>query len=102
LYRHSPDTQHFPYSTLFRSANSNAVLIIRLIMKVSLAVVSRRRCVLGEAFADSSYEFLSAHFASTSSCFMAGKEFIRAVSEGFSDRKSTRLNSSHVAISYSD
>ena len=41
-------------------------------MKVSLAVVSRRRCVFGEAFADSSYEFLSAHFASTSSCFMAG------------------------------
>src|SRR5436853_5083755 len=85
LYMHALISNLFPYTTLFRS---EAVEVLRwLCLGMALRVISwpMGYIIIAKGARDL---FLGAETAWT------------AVYVGFADRKSTRLNSSHLGISY--
>src|SRR5207253_10273329 len=78
--RGHPEPTLFPYTTLFRSA--------KMVNAVANSVVPKMSVILGGSFG-------AGHYA------MCGKAYDpRRNCRRESDRKSTRLNSSHVASSY--
>src|SRR5439155_22374216 len=80
LLRH-PTSTLFPYTTLFRSS-------VALRPRGSIAVIRRPRCSVAP---------VAAVFRQI---FASGSPFHRPFESEDLDRKSTRLNSSHVASSY--
>src|SRR5699024_11869587 len=90
LIRHPPSSSLFPYTTLFRSL----LFFFKIIQEVFLKTCS----------SNFSSDFLSSLLSVgnvllpyfSSNCFIVSLAFTFLIS----DRKSTRLNSSHVSISY--
>src|SRR5690606_41300168 len=80
LVRRPPRSTLFPYTTLFRSTPELALLIVQLVPT-----------------ARAPSPVFAFHI---SCCRRAGRRFSQCMLRGFKDRKSTRLNSSHVKISY--
>src|SRR5690349_23151919 len=86
MLRRPPSSTLFPYTTLFRSGRS----AVRVARGVPVAALRRRRAALAVLAA-----LALGHraFALRLLVLAAGGDLLR-------DRKSTRLNSSHVEISY--
>src|SRR5438128_9580304 len=80
MIRPPPRSTLFPYTTLFRSG-----------ITLDAAIASRRKVIARRP--DARGELLAEEIA------LAG-ETLEGDIEGFTDRKSTRLNSSHGSISY--
>src|SRR5439155_6946725 len=91
-----PNFTFFPYTTLFRSTQSGMILL--LLLSLFLTIIAGKIILL--VFKMHSYrKKLLAQTISNSTCHVLLKKL--AIEEKtFLDRKSTRLNSSHVAISY--
>src|SRR5438874_6661179 len=89
MIRQPPRSPLFPYTTLFRS--TLAVLIEPAEIGALGKVVSPRRASIRSGDKPN---------ASAATCVMMVYIPVAADAFGLSDRKSTRLNSSHVEISY--
>src|SRR5207253_10289326 len=89
LVRRPPTSTLFPYTTLFRSETAAGMLARRLIpLAILLPILIGALRQTAERAGLYDPIFGAAHSATTNQPASAG------------DRKSTRLNSSHVAISY--
>src|SRR5258705_386757 len=83
MIRRPPRSTLFPYTTLFRSERRRIESQHRLVHHVSNGVVDQAICLWSG----------DAH--------RTGHEFrVLSIGSPFEDRKSTRLNSSHLGISY--
>src|SRR5699024_12082897 len=83
----------FPYTTLFRSVKENQKELIQLINAYSLLAP----CLIDALFVPQTAKKYMAQKSETT-CFSNHLTVIYCLSA--EDRKSTRLNSSHVSISY--
>src|SRR5258708_10071782 len=79
MIRRPPRSTLFPYTTLFRSLHSRGIPVVLL---------------------NAAIEHLDFPCVSTDDVVAAGQSFRHLASPTSSDRKSTRLNSSHQIISY--
>src|SRR5256885_3369244 len=89
MIRRPPRSTLFPYTTLFRSAFVNLVPWILNIGGLIVFAIVRRRVAIG---------MLIAYATALALALLAGI-FLLVLCFG-RDRKSTRLNSSHLVISY--
>src|SRR5699024_11744322 len=96
LFRCTPCSTFFPYTTLFRSVSSGASGVssrcLSSIDRLIVGIVGLTRTICTHTIAASHHAGLANLFASLLLIVL------RTVGKG--DRKSTRLNSSHVSISY--
>src|SRR5256885_12373577 len=88
MIRRPPRSTLFPYTTLFRSRPKG---------RVQDSIIFRDRYVLARLMADPDIGFGEAY--ANGELHIEG-DLMRIVSAVFEDRKSTRLNSSHLVISY--
>src|SRR5207253_9503783 len=97
LHPPPPRSTLFPYTTLFRSLDQLVIQVFHLqsqrLARLFLGVLQQRFPLLGDAREDLLLQRLPRGFEGL--LFLA--QSLLAPGE---DRKSTRLNSSHVAISY--
>src|SRR5690606_39362536 len=98
LPRRPPRSTLFPYTTLFRSADELRALVHRL--DVGAAAVAHRRTEPAEHLVDDLGEVALERHAALDALGDELLEVVLGVLEVAVDRKSTRLNSSHVKISY--
>src|SRR5439155_26731248 len=95
---HLPQSTLFPYTTLFRSRTALSIKTARVLAQSHISVI-KRASICAKAFPSSRQrESLSA--GSRKNCFGFFPATQTKPKQFFRDRKSTRLNSSHVAISY--
>src|SRR5205807_6701673 len=87
LIRPPPNSTLFPYTTLFRSTNSSLIGIDLVILKGQTKLTKQRKVT-----------YMRKTSATMRSAYMVKCETKSFVSN--TDRKSTRLNSSHLVISY--
>src|SRR5256885_12480336 len=87
MIRRPPRSTLFPYTTLFRSVYRNQQKFDEAAK--SLANATRLRP-----------DFVEAHYIHARSVLDSGHAVTSKVEKEFKDRKSTRLNSSHLVISY--
>src|SRR2546426_4181876 len=87
MIRRPPRSTLFPYTTLFRSDRVEAGGLLRGVVHRNRAVSDRTRAGLEE-------------FRSAAAVERGAEDRLRAVVRKGADRKSTRLNSSHLVISY--
>src|SRR5207253_9142117 len=100
--RPPPHSPPFPYTTLFRSPRPNPPrAVARLTTELNLTPDQQKH--IGEILADMQHRFDAVHDQINPQLYQIreqGHDQIRQVLTPEQDRKSTRLNSSHVAISY--
>src|SRR5690606_40599086 len=91
-----------PYTTLFRSEEITALIGVNYTGAVNVAIASKPYLLETSGmlmnFTSSSYTRGRAFYALYSSTNAAIVNFTQAIAEEWRDRKSTRLNSSHVKI----
>src|SRR5205807_10007679 len=95
--RRTPTSTPFPYTTLFRSLGPPA-----LVMNRSDAFTTSDGCAAATPANESASTSSGAliNFFTTSSLYLQGRSGRDADPLGGGDRKSTRLNSSHLVSSY--
>src|SRR5256885_11407829 len=98
MIRRPPRSTLFPYTTLFRSEAETLALRVR-------AALAKRSEVALMSPSEEEYYFRSVHPKTRRSHanLQAAEKYVKqaeASFQAFEDRKSTRLNSSHLVISY--
>src|SRR5256885_9773149 len=99
MIRPPPNLPFFPYPTLFRSPTYKAVISRRLEMSTGAML----RCTLRNSPETYAASFQPPYVKRTNSIMFPNDVvalLVVAVVTGDGDRKSTRLNSSHLVISY--
>src|SRR4051812_49812679 len=94
MIRRPPRSTLFPYTTLFRSSGGPHMLFAQIAMLVLMAIgilLAANRHGQPETGTVNFWTTAVANLITFVLIYFAG---------GFSDRKSTRLNSSHMSISY--
>src|SRR3712207_9159578 len=100
MIRRPPRSTLFPYTTLFRSLSrledqfGGARATVKRLRDQSLATIEEREAPRDPFFAESLERDAPPTLTEPQ------REAVSAVSDALSDRKSTRLNSSHANISY--
>src|SRR5690606_41477994 len=94
-----PSHTHFPYTTLFRSISVTAFAVLPSPFQLQVQVRGRVFCTVFPALLPPCICFSALHplYPSEQNLRLATLHLLRYRSR---DRKSTRLNSSHVKISY--
>src|SRR5690554_7351080 len=87
MIRRPPRSTLFPYTTLFRSNKKQVKLYTRYEMVDLVMIDGRARGIIARNLVTGELERFAAHA-------------VVIATGGYGDRKSTRLNSSHVRISY--
>src|SRR5207249_10347340 len=90
MLRRPPRSTLFPYTTLFRSGSLDE-------LKAGLAVTEKERASVADL--DNTPPHIQFAYERAFLVLYDGPPVLEAI-EGSEDRKSTRLNSSHVSISY--
>src|SRR3989442_11497778 len=91
MIRRPPRSTLFPYTTLFRSVHARQAHLARIQQHVAVFVVDKEVAVLAELHARQHLQRLAP---------LHGLLLAAGLDARQRDRKSTRLNSSHVRISY--
>src|SRR5205814_8834058 len=95
-----PSSTLFPYTTLFRSLGEvSGRVVLHLVMQEDLRYLDQGGRVLGIEI-DDALPRCPRFDLGLIECELRGAGILPAVRGGARDRKSTRLNSSHLGISY--
>src|SRR5439155_23072235 len=97
LLLHTPTSTLFPYTTLFRSNQITVVNLVPAQVVLKSALEDAEDLAVHIVFGGSKQQQSADHPAKITS---SGGTSSLLLAECVGDRKSTRLNSSHVAISY--
>src|SRR2546426_12576252 len=100
MIRRPPRSTLFPYTTLFRSHNEEDVILETVEAALDSDYANLEVIVVNDGSADRTGELLDRHFGANPRVRIIHQENRGKPGALARDRKSTRLNSSHLVISY--